>query len=442
MPDATGALTPHEAGLASLNAYFTLQGWSAFTQAKASGGPKKGLVQKGMESPETAHHEILGSGSASLSQGGIHPNEAYQFKGVTGVKTKSGFGYIAEFSHQGQSHVILSTRGTRMEMGPEDLITDLYATPSSLFLDAGAVHRGFKRTFNSIKDAVDEADGLFSAADCIHVCGHSLGGAIANLNAYYLKSKHPSKVVRLYTFGAPRVGIYQTFPRNLADALGKQNIFRISHHMDPITMIPMFPYAHVLESDDEANCMILPSPSPRSPGLANHNMTTYMKEMQKAGTWDGVRALKQHPSFEDRMMKSVWENQTDNLVKKGAKLVGTALVWVLMKLLKGILKAVGGFLLTVVGTPMDLLARLIYLGVTELGRLGGKVWDWLKKAAALVGEKLENAANVSARVLRKLLDKFAEAVGTAATYAFDGLAQMGGTWSAMYGLNFGSMMAM
>jgi hypothetical protein len=442
MPDPNGALTPQEAGLASLNAYYTLQGWSAYTQAKQTGAPKKGLVQKGMESSGTAHHEILGGGSSSLGQGGIQANVGYQFKGVTGAKTKSGFGYVAEFTHKGQSHVILSTRGTRMEMGPEDLLTDLYATPSSLFMDAGPVHRGFKRTFNSIQGALDEANSLFASADAIHVCGHSLGGAIANLNAYYLKSKYPSKSVNLYTFGAPRVGIYQTFPKNLAEALGKSNIYRVSHHMDPITMIPMFPYAHVLESDDEPNCMVLPSPSPTSPGLANHNMVTYTKEMQRAGSWDGVRALKQHPSFEDRMMKNIWENQTDNMLKKGAKLVGGALVWVLMKLLKGILKAIGGFVLTVIGTPMDLLARLIYLGVSELRKFGSKVWDWLKKAASFVGEKLSSAAEVTTRVVRKLLEKFADAVRIAAIHSFYGLEAMGGAWAMPYGVNFADMYAM
>jgi hypothetical protein len=142
------------------------------------------------------------------------------------------------------------------------------------------------------------------------------------------------------------------------------------------------------------------------------------------------------------MMKNVWENQTDNMVKKGVKVVGAALVWILMKLLKGILKVIGGAVLTLVGTPMDLLARLIYFGVTELRKFGGKVWDWLKKAAALVGEKLDNASDISLRVLRKLLDKFAEAVATAATFAFEGLAQMGAGWGAMYGVNFGQMMAM
>ncbi|MCY2964093.1 MAG: hypothetical protein NT069_10690 [Planctomycetota bacterium] len=157
MPDATGALTPHEAALASNNAYYTLQGWSAFKAAKESGATKVKPVP-GMESASVMRQEITGTGKASFGKSNIQLNTGVAFTATTGANTSSGFGYVAEFSHQGQSHVIVSTRGTRVEMGPADMVTDLYATPSNRFMDAGLVHRGFYRTFKSFKATLDAAE--------------------------------------------------------------------------------------------------------------------------------------------------------------------------------------------------------------------------------------------------------------------------------------------
>lgn len=438
MPDPTGALTPYEAALASNNAYYTLQGWSAFQAAKASGAAVKPKPTAGMESRSTMRTEVVGSGTASLSRAGIQANYGGAFSGVTGANTTSGFGYVLEFSHQGQSHVIVATRGTRVEMGPADLVTDLYATPSSYFIDAGPVHRGFYRTFKSCKGALDSADALFQKADVIHCCGHSLGGAIANLNAYYLKANY-QKDTRLYTFGAPRVGTHLGFPGRLEKALNKANIYRVSHHMDPISMIPMFPFLHVLGSDDEPNCINLPSPAPNSPGLANHNMVTYTQEMQKAGSWNGVRAQKHLPSFEDRMIKNAWENQSDSWIKKGGKLVGGAVVWVLMKVLKGILQLIGGAFVTLVATPLDLIARLLYLGVQELGKMGKKIWEWIKSAASFLGVKLGEAKDLTSAVLRNLLDRIGRVVAAAARAALAGLAGMGGAFAMAHGMGINGM---
>ena len=47
-------------------------------------------------------------------------------------------------------------------------------------------------------------------------------------------------------------------------------------------------------------------------------------------------------AFEDRLMKDLWESESDGWFKKGLKLAGASAVWVLMKILKGILKLLTG----------------------------------------------------------------------------------------------------
>src|SRR5262249_17886627 len=141
----------------------------------------------------------------------------------------------------------------------------------------------------SLRSHLNDNAGIFQQADHIHCVGHSLGGAVANLVAYYLKSSYANDV-KLYTFGAPRVGTYFGLPKALEKKLGESNIYRVSHQLDPITMIPTFPFLHVLGNDDDRNNLTLRSPS-QGPSMKNHSMDTYLQEMTDVSL-AGVRAMK------------------------------------------------------------------------------------------------------------------------------------------------------
>ena len=84
MPDSTGALTPQEAGLASLNAYYTLQGWSAFQAAKKAGNSTKGLARPGMETTGTMKKEIITGGAYSMDTAGLKGEQGRAFEATTG----------------------------------------------------------------------------------------------------------------------------------------------------------------------------------------------------------------------------------------------------------------------------------------------------------------------------------------------------------------------
>ncbi len=428
MPDSTGALTPTEASLSAFNAYYVLQGWTAY---------KTGSLTPGLENSRIIREQVAGSGEYSLRGAGIKISRGAGFTGVTGINVRSGIGYIVNFTYNRQRHVIVAARGTRPEMGAADLLTDIYVAPTSSFMDAGLVHRGFSITFNSIKEHLDGGHSVLENAQHIHCAGHSLGGAIVNLASYYLKSKYPDKTVHLYTFGAPRVGTYLGFPDALEKKLGTSNIYRVSHQLDPITMIPMFPFLHVLGNDNERNCLTISSPI-QSADMENHSMSRYATRM-KGKSWDQVRGMKHLPSFEDRMMKNAWERGG---FSGAAKLAGGAIIWVLMKVLKSILKLLGGAVIMFVVTPLDLIARLLYMGVQGLGKLGGMVLEWITSAASALGLKVRNAADVTGAFLRNLLDRFGRAVVTAAEACLNGLVDLGGAYTQMYGLNMQGMYPM
>ena len=78
--------------------------------------------------------------------------------------------------------------------------------------------------------------------------GHSLGGALANLNATTLRTA--GYAVKLYTIGAPRVGLFP-FAQDASKILRPQNIYRVSNPCDPVAMVPVFPFIHASDAQSE-----------------------------------------------------------------------------------------------------------------------------------------------------------------------------------------------
>lgn len=96
------------------------------------------------------------------------------------------------------------------------------------------VHAGFNKTFYSMKPALQEfvaANIRDKITGCVHIVGHSLGGALATLSADWIKAEY-SLPVKLYTFGSPRVGL-DNFSRAATSRIDK--IYRCTHGADPVT---------------------------------------------------------------------------------------------------------------------------------------------------------------------------------------------------------------
>lgn len=121
--------------------------------------------------------------------------------------------------------VILSFRGTDAD-DPTDIATDADAllTPWEI---GGAVHEGFAKALNEIRPGLDQALQSIDSNFRILFTGHSLGAALATLQASVRKPQS------LYTFGSPRVGDEQ-FVNSLKDVTGRRYV----DCCDIVTRIP------------------------------------------------------------------------------------------------------------------------------------------------------------------------------------------------------------
>lgn len=154
----------------------------------------------------------------------------FKFPMVPGMDTQF-------FHFETEEYFLMSFRGTQELF---DLGVDLYAERLEFTEGVGKVHAGFYKAFKSAQSFIDQAVPS-NLEKPIIVCGHSLGGALANLAAAYLRKKNHSKVM-LYTFGCPLVGDSE-FSHHFSKI---QPIisYRFVHNRDLVIMIPP-PYSHL-----------------------------------------------------------------------------------------------------------------------------------------------------------------------------------------------------
>ena len=157
---------------------------------------------------------------------------------------------------------VIALRGTEKK---RDVITDLHCGVNTC-ANGQPVHAGFNNTFNSLKQQLEDYFKLAASQSKtglnIHVVGHSLGGALANLATNWLK-KHFNANVKLYTFGAPRVG-YPSFALKTVYATDN-GIYRCVHAGDPVPLVPVWPFVH---TEDEYILHGAPTITPKA-----HSMT-------------------------------------------------------------------------------------------------------------------------------------------------------------------------
>ncbi len=98
------------------------------------------------------------------------------------------------------------------------------------------VHEGFWRQFMDVHPTVEQL--LRSVDDCqLHIGGHSLGGALANLATKFYASDSTGST---YTFGAPAVS-----PPCFQDDI-KTPIYRVVNARDPVPLLPNPALVHAL----------------------------------------------------------------------------------------------------------------------------------------------------------------------------------------------------
>lgn len=104
------------------------------------------------------------------------------------------------------------------------------------------VHSGFLEQFLSVRSTILNQIALCPAAYEICVIGHSLGGSLATLCAFFLKTVYPRRFIKCVTFGSPRVG-NDDFVKKFDEIINKS--IRCVNADDIVTRRPYWGYLHV-----------------------------------------------------------------------------------------------------------------------------------------------------------------------------------------------------
>jgi len=94
------------------------------------------------------------------------------------------------------------------------------------------LHKGFRDASLGVMEIIDRDH---TVEHTVHVTGHSLGGAIAQIIGMWLHKR--SHNVQVFSFGSPKVSS-QVLPS------GQPTHWRVVRLSDPIPFTPMWPYAH------------------------------------------------------------------------------------------------------------------------------------------------------------------------------------------------------
>ena len=94
------------------------------------------------------------------------------------------------------------------------------------------LHKGFRDASLGVMEIIDRDHTL---EHTVHVTGHSLGGAVAQIIGMWLHKR--GKNVQIYSYGSPKVS---------SEVLsgGQPNHWRVVRRSDPIPFTPPWPYAH------------------------------------------------------------------------------------------------------------------------------------------------------------------------------------------------------
>jgi hypothetical protein len=350
----------------------------------------------------------IGGANALGTAGLFGAESATRFTGKSGAmmfKPLSGFGFVAAGVGEFSGDLLIATRGT-------DVMAD-WVTDGNIGVQRGPggmpVHAGFNETWKSFAPALREFLRGRNPAR-IHCVGHSLGGALAKLNADFLSANRMADV-RLYTFGAPRTGD-GLFARQLTQRVGKANIFRVSNPVDPVPMIPIFPFWHLPFGEDGLQ---IGRTSHMPISFAAHTMKNSYVPGVAGKSWDHLRVSQP----DEREVKGWLEGAAEG---SGAFLMGSArLMDMIGRALAWMLKAAGVVVKGTLGvglagafTVLDQVAWLLTQAAQVSAELGRGLSTLVAMIFRFLGRKAVEGAQVTTAFLRWLLSTLFATLRTAA----------------------------
>lgn len=334
----------------------------------------------------------------SAGEGFQRPDE--KFSGGSGfIKKDAGFGFVAEGEGTRSGQYLVAMRGT---MGPMGVSRDwqtnsLVATKKCK--SGHSVHSGFQSIFS---DITPDLEAYFKGKrGTVHCIGHSLGGALAALSADYLMEAG-SFDVKLYTFGAPRVGL-QDFSRHLTNKVKQENIFRVFHSTDPVPMIAPYPYIHApFTSMERLNWGIKIARSGRIVP-DDHSMSVYVNSVSNYASWGAISTtnMEAHTPWE------VWLKDAAASKINGFIQFGASVFEMITKCINGIINKISSLASRAVLAGMnfiDQLAWLLYSGALASVKVAWYLDSLIKVVFKFLGKSMYTGAKMSYALIRWVFD--------------------------------------
>lgn len=313
------------------------------------------------------------------------------------------FGYVAKGSGPRGNEALIAIRGTATI---PDWLTD-FTISHEEGPSGDQVHAGFARTFKSFIHEIDKSLNAIGPSG-VHVIGHSLGGALANLTADYLCQK--GLAVKVYSFGAPRAVINGV---KLSQKLGDQNIYRVYHTADPVSMVPIFPF-QPLPTTNWGHFIQWNGAVAAAPHLMGNYLSS-VGEMQ----WTGLTA-------HTVTTNGWWQKQTrdwlegaipsDHYFTMGAATALWMIVYALEKVVDSI-KITSNCSLIAGFTVLDRLAQLLYTGTLQSHKIAGEVRKIMEGILSFVGRTVDKTVTLSVAFIKWVLETLHRVVSTAALAA-------------------------
>lgn len=311
---------------------------------------------------------------------------------------KSNFGYVAMGTGGWKGHMIIVTRGT---MGEGKFAPD-WLSNYNIGLQPGPggalVHAGFHTVWSGFRSFVKDAIATYAPVS-IHCVGHSLGGALASLNAQMLAQS--GKHVALYTFGAPRVGTMAFVTETASLGIEAKRIY---HPADPVPMIPMMPFLHAPISGG----IRLNAPAGLLVDSSAHFMATSYRPLVGNQSWAALEAVGPVMSeFQvDSWLQQAAKHRGGFVMRSAALLekIGVGLARLIKKAaIYGIGSGLGaGFTATL--TTLDYVAWLLSRAADMVKVIGEEIKGLVNAIFGFLGRVTNSIESLTQRALRWVLD--------------------------------------
>lgn len=325
--------------------------------------------------------------------------------GLFNIELLSGFGFIARGTGCRANELVLVTRGTNFEHNKFDL-----ATNANIGYGIGprghVFHRGFLKTFKSYQNQLVSfvtQHGTKHGSNwpaTIHCMGHSLGGALANLNACMLQDAGFN--VCLYTIGAPRVGLVG-YAQDITKRIPPSHIRRIANPCDPVPMVPVFPYAHASRGQSE-----LLVQHGEKIGIDAHLLHSGYSKMAYSSSWSDFAPMPHVLAGHVDLAR-----QLANI--GGGSLFNARLLDLISQLTKRVLLDLGYVaLVTVQGalsysfTAVDLLAETLVKAANSTNLMANDVYTIANSMLGFLGRQPMNGTDITLNTMRWILNQFSQ----------------------------------